>query len=153
MRSFCSHISVFADAKDQALWWSETFSGRLALGKTIFGLWKMPAASKTTEGDSDVIIKAPPRFMNTVGFFQFGAQQPPKQVQPESEGSFLWSSLPEMDGRKIGTDSGFEWLGRRKLLCVYDRSFISKHTLLLSSVFDQMWMSLTRHGWTKTYTG
>eukprot|EP00922_Rhytidocystis_sp_ex-Travisia-forbesii_P003432 GHVS01005002.1.p1 GENE.GHVS01005002.1~~GHVS01005002.1.p1 ORF type:complete len:1134 (-),score=178.85 GHVS01005002.1:997-3987(-) len=38
LRRHCAHITIFADSQDGALWWSEVFSRRPALGRSAFGM-------------------------------------------------------------------------------------------------------------------
>lgn len=96
LRSICSHITIYSDANDQALFWSETFSHQDALGRSVFGLQKTvcnprvqlletddntngpegtltPIAdlSESTDMGDEIFNGAPRlRFMHTVSFFQ-----------------------------------------------------------------------------------
>ncbi|EPR59751.1 hypothetical protein TGGT1_289880 [Toxoplasma gondii GT1] len=67
LRQYCSNISLFCDAHDGALWWSELFSGRQALGRSVFGLYTRP---REDESASDVPPKLPPVFAETMACFQ-----------------------------------------------------------------------------------
>ncbi|PFH32079.1 hypothetical protein BESB_020200 [Besnoitia besnoiti] len=67
LRQFCSNISIFCDAHDGALWWSELFSGRQALGRSVFGLYTRPTDDGTDQG---VNPKLPPAYAGTMACFQ-----------------------------------------------------------------------------------
>ncbi|PHJ22047.1 transmembrane [Cystoisospora suis] len=69
LRQYCSNISLFCDAHDGALWWSELFSGRQALGRSVFGLYTRPKGSGSDTG-SDVARKLPPVYAETMACFQ-----------------------------------------------------------------------------------
>eukprot|EP01055_Gregarina_sp_Pseudo9_P002643 Gregarina_sp_Pseudo_9__2642@NODE_289_length_3280_cov_4_072508_g256_i1_p1_GENE_NODE_289_length_3280_cov_4_072508_g256_i1NODE_289_length_3280_cov_4_072508_g256_i1_p1_ORF_typecomplete_len696_score137_72DUF900/PF05990_12/6_5e39Lipase/PF00151_19/0_0024Lipase_2/PF01674_18/0_034LCAT/PF02450_15/0_065_NODE_289_length_3280_cov_4_072508_g256_i111553242 len=90
LRAVCSHITIYSDANDKALFWAETFSRKDALGRSVFGLQKAipllrhqsgsggpSSASMSMEHSSssdmgDEIFSGAPRlrFMHTVSFFQ-----------------------------------------------------------------------------------
>lgn len=73
LRRYCTHITIFADAKDKALEWSERFSRRPALGKNVFALWKpvvLPPTSSSLSHFSS--IKQQLHFLNTLSFFHYG---------------------------------------------------------------------------------
>ncbi|CBZ51136.1 conserved hypothetical protein [Neospora caninum Liverpool] len=67
LRQYCSNISLFCDAHDGALWWSELFSGRQALGRSVFGLYTRP---REDEPVSEETPKLPPVFAETMACFQ-----------------------------------------------------------------------------------
>lgn len=74
LRAYCNQITIFADEKDQALWWSEKLSRRPALGKNVFGLWRPTSAAADLLSSLMTVVKQPPlRFVNTVSFFRFNS--------------------------------------------------------------------------------
>eukprot|EP00914_Ancora_sagittata_P027693 GHVO01054116.1.p1 GENE.GHVO01054116.1~~GHVO01054116.1.p1 ORF type:complete len:571 (-),score=114.90 GHVO01054116.1:109-1821(-) len=74
IRSYCNHITVFADTNDKALSWSQFFSRRNALGKNAFGLRLDPEDMGVSERERNR-KPTPLRYMNTVSFFRVGPQR------------------------------------------------------------------------------
>jgi hypothetical protein len=91
--SFCNETRTFLF---QALMWSEYFSGRTALGKTVFGIWT-PASFPPKTDRNNFSFKRPLHFLNTISFFHFSA--------------ILENAIGE-DGRELNAQD-IDWLGNK----------------------------------------
>eukprot|EP01053_Blabericola_migrator_P006721 Blabericola_migrator_1__6720@NODE_33_length_18162_cov_161_418900_g29_i0_p1_GENE_NODE_33_length_18162_cov_161_418900_g29_i0NODE_33_length_18162_cov_161_418900_g29_i0_p1_ORF_typecomplete_len1130_score209_68DUF900/PF05990_12/1_1e33Lipase/PF00151_19/0_0018DUF2457/PF10446_9/0_031Abhydrolase_6/PF12697_7/0_07Lipase_2/PF01674_18/0_052DUF676/PF05057_14/0_17Glyco_tranf_2_4/PF13704_6/8_4Glyco_tranf_2_4/PF13704_6/1_2e03Glyco_tranf_2_4/PF13704_6/1_5e04Glyco_tranf_2_4/PF13704_6/1_2e04Glyco_tranf_2_4/PF13704_6 len=134
LRSVCSHITIYADANDGALFWSEFFSRKDALGRSVFGL-KRPT---TVQPESGMNVSTPPpehldqkisksteetfsaqprlRFMHTVSFFKMDCEDDQLGMLDEcTEDPKLrrrhhhWRRF-KTSSRGPGDDVGVEWL-------------------------------------------
>lgn len=127
LRSFCTHISIFADAGDQALWWSETLSRKPALGKTVFGLWRFrdnaeqPLLSETDQ-QQQLVCKNPPKFMNTVSFFH---------INGHGNNNASASSSTSALAAAAADESVVEWLD----LDVIDTTFMDQNVHAMRHTF------------------
>lgn len=69
LRQYCSNISIFCDAHDGALWWSELFSGKQAMGRSVFGLYARPHYMESGD-DVQADLRKPPLYASSTAFFQ-----------------------------------------------------------------------------------
>ncbi|CDJ43821.1 Chromosome III, complete sequence, related [Eimeria tenella] len=75
LRQYCSNISIFCDAHDGALWWSELFSGKQALGRSVFGLYARPNEGQSGEQQQQQQqqqqdLRKPPLYASSTACFQ-----------------------------------------------------------------------------------
>ncbi|XP_026193348.1 uncharacterized protein LOC34624072 [Cyclospora cayetanensis] len=70
LRQYCSNISIFCDAHDGALWWSELFSGKQALGRSVFGLYARSNDSESCVGEQENDLRKPPLYASSTAYFQ-----------------------------------------------------------------------------------
>ncbi|KAL8272140.1 hypothetical protein Esti_003933 [Eimeria stiedai] len=70
LRQYCSNISIFCDAHDGALWWSELFSGKQAMGRSVFGLYARPNEPGGDDPQEQPDLRTPPLYASSTAYFQ-----------------------------------------------------------------------------------
>ena len=115
LRRHCSNVTLFCDADDQALFWSEFISRKNALGRSVFGLCRPRGASHSQATSTGIL--------NNLSFFGGQMfQQDDVRVPPNLR----------RDVRKEPRSDGYLWLGELLWRChtdldVIDTTFIDQN--------------------------
>lgn len=117
LRRCCSHITIYADGKDVALWWSEFFSRRPSLGRSVFGLRKRGRGSDGTSNSDDGSRSGALQMglIHAGSFFQvddsFGADKTRIQQQQQLENSCC--QLRKKPQRTNPLECASYWMGNQ----------------------------------------